>query len=121
MTLAICLFGVLASSASSASGSSALRNGNADGRAHLAFLRAVGLVDQEGDAQLLQFRVLFDFLQHPGELLLRGDDDRLALLQEARQVVGLSRQAHHVLQVGELLDVLPDVRVERFAVGEDED
>ena len=30
------------------------------------------------------------------------------------------RHAHHVLQVGEILDVLPDVRVERFAVGEDE-
>ncbi len=59
-------------------------------------------------------------LQHPGELLLRGDDDRLALLQEARQVVGLPGDAHHVLEVGELLDVVPDVRVERFAVGEDE-
>ena len=92
----------------------------ADGRAHLAFLRAVGLVDQERHAQLLQFRVLLDLLQHPGELLLRGDDDRLALLEEARQVVGLPRQAHHILEVRELLDVLPDVRVERFAVGEDE-
>ncbi len=52
----------------------------ADGRAHLAFLRAVGFINQEGDPQLLQFRVLFDLFQHPGELLLRGDDDRLALL-----------------------------------------
>ena len=61
-----------------------------------------------------------EFFQHPGELLLRGDDDRLALFQEARQVVGLAREAHHVFQVGEILDVLADVRVERFAVGEDE-
>ena len=31
------------------------------------------------------------------------------------------RKAHHVFEMRELLDVLPDVRVERFAVGEDED
>jgi hypothetical protein len=38
----------------------------------------VGFVNQEGDAQLLQFGVLFDLFQPPGELLLRGDEDRLA-------------------------------------------
>ena len=42
------------------------------------------------------------------------------LLEEARQVLGLPRQPHHVLEVREVLDVLPDVRVERFAVREDE-
>ena len=92
----------------------------ADGRAHLAFLRAVGFVDQERDPQLLQFRVVLNLVQHPGELLLRGDDDRLALLEEARQVVGLLGDAHHVLQVGEVVDVLAGCCVERFAVGEDE-
>ena len=121
MILAIFSSSSCVSAASSASGSSALRNGNADGRAHLAFLRAVRFVDQERHAQFLQFRVLLDLLQHPGELLLGRDDDRLALLEEARQVVRLPRQTHHVLQVRELLDVLPDVRVERLAVGEDED
>ena len=94
---------------------------HADGHAHLPLLRAVRLVDQERHAQVLQLRVLLDLLQHPGELLLRGDDDRLALLQETRQVVRLPRQAHHVLQVRELLDVLADVGVERLAVREDED
>ena len=98
-----------------------LAEGHADGHAHLAFLRPVRFVDQERHTQILQFGVLLDLLQHPGELLLRGDDDRLALLQETRQVVGLPRQAHHVLQVRELLDVLPDVCIERLPVGEDED
>ena len=91
-----------------------------DGRAHLAFLRAVGFINQEGDPQFLQFGVLLDLVQHPGELLLRGDDDRLALLEEARQVVGLPRQTDDVLQVREVLDVVLDIRVERFPVGEDE-
>ena len=62
-----------------------------DSRAHLAFLRAVGFIDQECDAQVLQFGVLFDLFQHPGELLLRSDNDRLAIREEPRQVGGLSR------------------------------
>ena len=59
-------------------------------------------------------------LQHVSELLLRGDDDRLAVLEEARQVVGFLGDAHHVFQVRKIRDVLPDVGVERFAVGKDE-
>ena len=91
-----------------------------DSRAHLAFLRAVSLINQERDAQVLQRRILLEFFQHPGEFLLRGDDDRFAVIEKARQVVGLSGDAHHVFQVDEIGDVFPDVGVERFAVGEDE-
>ena len=69
---------------------------------------------------MLEGRVAFEFVQHPRELLLRGDDDRLAIVEETRQVVGMLRDAHHVFQVREIRDVLADVRVERFAVGEDE-
>ena len=93
----------------------------ADGRAHLAFLRAVGFIDEERHAQLLQSGFFLNLLQHPGELLLRGDDDRLPLFEKARQIVRLLREAHHVLQMRELLDVFPDIRIERFPVGEDED
>ena len=81
---------------SSASGSVRLAERQADGRAHLAFLRAVGLINQERHAQFLQLRVAFQFVQHPGELLLRGDDDRLALLEESRQVVRLPGHAHDI-------------------------
>ena len=81
----------------------------------------MGFIDQERDAQILQCRIVFEFLQHPGKLLLRRDDDRLAFFEKPRQVFGFLGDAHHVFQMGELLDVLPDVRVERFAVGEDED
>ena len=80
----------------------------------------MGLINQKGDAQVLERRVFLKLLQHVGELLLRGDDDRFAILKEARQVVGFLGDAHHVFQVGEVRDVLPNIRVERFAVGEDE-
>jgi len=92
----------------------------ADGGAHLPFLRAVRLVDQEGHAELLEFRLLLDLFQHPGELLLRGDDDRPALRHESRQVVRFPRQADDILEVGEVFDLILDVGVQRFAVGKDE-
>lgn len=57
-----------------------LAEGYANGDPHLTLLRAVGLVDQKRDTEILQFRVLLDFLQYPSELLLGGDDDRLPLL-----------------------------------------
>ncbi len=90
MTLAICSSG--SSSGVSASGSSALTKRQPNGGAHLAFLRAVGFINQEGNAQILQFGVLLDLFQHPGELLLRSDDDRLARLEEARKIISLARQ-----------------------------
>ena len=55
----------------------------ADGCAHLAFLRAVSFINQECYPQLLQFRVFLNLLQHPGKLLLRGDNDGFPLLEEA--------------------------------------
>ena len=91
-----------------------------NGRAHLAFLRTVRLIDQEGDSQVLQLGFVFDLIQHPRELLLRGDDDGLALSEKARQIGGVSRQTDDVFQVREVLDVFPDIGVERLPVGEDE-
>ena len=69
--------------------------------------------------QALQRRGILEFLQHPGKLLLRGDNDRLAVFEKARQVVGFLGDAHHVFQMGKFLDVLTDIRIERFAVSED--
>ena len=91
-----------------------------NGGTHLAFLRAVRLVNQKSHAQRLQHRVVLDLVQHPGKLLLRGHDDRLALRHEARQIVCLAGQAHHLFQVGEVLQVFPHIGVQRLAVGQDE-
>jgi hypothetical protein len=42
------------------------------------------------------------------------------LFQKAQEVVGVLRNTHHVLEMGELIHVLADVRIKRFAVREDE-
>ncbi len=44
----------------------------------------------------------------------------LRSFEEARQVVRLPRQADDIFEVREVLDVVLDIRVERFPVGEDE-
>jgi hypothetical protein len=80
----------------------------------------MGLVDQERNSQLLQGGIFLQPVQDFANLLNRRDDDRLALLKEARQVVGLPSNAHDVLQVRELLNVVADVRVQGLAVREDE-
>ena len=52
--------------------------------------------------------------------MLGRDDDWFSVFEKAREVVRLCSDAHHVFQVSEIRDVLPDICVERFAVGEDE-
>lgn len=92
----------------------------ADGRAHLAFLRAVRFINQERNAQLLQLRVVLNLVEDPSELLLGGDNDRFVLFEKARQVFRAVCQTHHVLEMSEVDNVAADVVVERRAVGEDE-
>jgi hypothetical protein len=94
---------------------------HADRHPHPPLLRTMGLVDQKGHPQTLEVRIILDLLQHPDELLLSGHDDRLTLLQQARQMVSLACQTHHVLEVREVLEIVPDVGIERFAVRQDED
>ena len=80
----------------------------------------MGFINQECDAQTLQCWVLLKLIKYIGDLLLRGDDDRLALRKKARQVFGFFGDANNVFQVSEVRYVLPDIRVKRLAVGEDE-
>ena len=62
--------------------------GQPDGGAHLAFLRPVGLINQEGHSQFLELRVALKLLENPRKLLLGGDDDGLALSEEQGQIIG---------------------------------
>ena len=80
----------------------------------------MGLVDQEGHAQILQPFVIRDLVEDVVKLLLGGDDDLLTVPEETRKVARPLSVAHHVLEVGELLDVLADVLVERLPVREQE-
>ncbi len=83
-----------------------------NGSAHFAFLRAVGFIDQERDPQFLQFRIVFNLFQHPGKLLLSGDNYRLVFIEEAHKVGGLSRYTDNIFEVREVLDIVLDVLVE---------
>jgi hypothetical protein len=57
------------------------------------------LVDQKGHPQRLELRVVFDPLQQPGKLLLRGDDDGGLLLEKTFQLSRRPGKAHHILEV----------------------
>ena len=72
------------------------------------------------NATALQFRVLLNLIQHPSELLLRGDDDGFPFLEETGQIVSLHRDADNVLEVSELIDVLPNVCIQRLSIGENQ-
>lgn len=97
-----------------------LAEGDADGLGHLAFLGAVGFIDEEGDAEGFKLGGVFELVEDPGEFLLGGDDDGFALTEEAGEVFGFVGQADDVFEMGEFLDVVADVFVEGAAVGEDE-
>src|SRR3990167_260467 len=52
----------------------------------------MGLINQKGNAQFFQRGIFLQLLQDFLNLLDCRDNDRLSLLQEARQVVGFSRK-----------------------------
>ena len=75
------------------------------------------LVDDDGEA-LVAHRA--DLVEYPRELLHRGDDDLLALLDEPPQVTGVLGMAHRGANLHELLDGLLDLIVEDAPVGDDD-
>ena len=62
-----------------------------------------------------------DLVQDERELLHRGDDDLLAVLDELPQVAGVLGVAHRGADLGELLDGVADLLVEDAPVGDDDD
>src|SRR5258706_389925 len=95
--------------------------GLANGRRHPAFLRAVRLVDQKCNAELFQRRIVFDLTQNPCKLLLSSYDDWRSLREKTRQVVGLLRQPNHIFEMSKVVDLILDVLIQRFPIGENKD
>jgi hypothetical protein len=80
----------------------------------------VCFINEERDTEVLEFGLVLEFVEYPGELLLGRDNDRLAILQEPREILGFAREPNDVFEVREVLNIILDVRIEGFAVGEDE-
>ena len=76
------------------------------------------LVDDDGKASS---RLGCDFVEDERELLDRGDDDLLALLDELPQVAGMLRVADRRADLHELLDGLLNLVVEDAPVGDHDD
>ena len=62
-----------------------------------------------------------DLVEDERELLHRGDDDLLALVDELAQVARVLGVTHGRADLGELLDRVADLLVEDAPVGDDDD
>ena len=80
-------------------------------------LAAVGFVDDHRKALVAEVGDSFD---DERELLDRGDDDLLAILQRRFQVGRAQRGGDDVLDLGEIPDVLAQLLVQKPPVGHDD-
>ena len=80
----------------------------------------MSLVDQESDSQALQVRIRSQLIQHPGELLQRRHNDRLAISKEHRQMICLLRDPDDVREMRELFNVISDILIQGTTVRQNE-
>ena len=77
------------------------------------------LVDQDREAPAAM--LVADFLQDERKLLHRGDDDLLAALDEFAQVARVFGMTHGGSHLGELLDGVADLLVQKTSIRYDDD
>ena len=82
-------------------------------------LARMGLVDDHGE--LASPVLVADCVEDERELLDRGDDDPLSLLEQSAEVAGVLGMAHDGADLGELFDGVPYLLVQQPPVGDDED
>ena len=78
----------------------------------------MGLVDDHGE--LAAPVLVADGVEDERELLDRGDDDPLSLLEQLAEMAGVLGMAHDGADLGELPDGVPDLLVQQPPVGDDE-
>ena len=98
---------------------SRLPQGSGHGRAGLAPLAGMGLVDDDGEAAAPL--LVADLVKDEGELLDCGDDDLLALGNEAAQIPRPFGVRHRGPHLGVLADGVADLLVQNAAIGDHND